>query len=93
MQSKPQPNQYVYFKTALPLKKTHQGHLSKWLTWPRLTFLNGSALYLQNIVITMVANEVTKLGEKLGWMGCENIYRGTQQLVLKLIFWFLFIYF
>lgn len=41
----------------------------------------------------MVANEVTKLGEKLGWMGCENIYRGTQQLVLKLIFWFLFIYF
>lgn len=38
----------------------------------------------------MVANEVTKLGEKLGWMGCENIYRGTQQLVLKLIFNFLF---
>lgn len=61
MQSKPQPNQYVYFKTALPLKKTHQGHLSKWLTWPRVTFLNGSALYLQNIVITMGANEVTKL--------------------------------
>lgn len=38
----------------------------------------------------MVANEVTKLGEKLGWM---DIYRGTQQLVLKLIFGFyLFIF-
>lgn len=55
MQSKPQPNQYVYFKTALPLKKTPprsfeqvayvaQTYISKWqcLVFTEHSNYNGS---------------------------------------------------